>query len=232
MSKRVSNSLLDPFFMPLVAPLYAILPIPKRFPPEGIIAIGHLLAAAAAIGFAYSIDYWWGGLLVAAGVLGNHIADMVDGNHARQTNQCRNGGELLDHFTDPISFSYWMIGLGVATDQPWLALVCVLWIQAMAVLTNIRAKITGEFRLAHIGPTEFKIGLALFGLTITILHFIPAITPEKIANVLLYTLWGLAILGVLQLIIQLIRAVIAVNASGKEPDKSEWVVAGDQEKTD
>ena len=52
MSKRITHSLLDPYFAPLVPRLYAALSIPRRFPPEAIVGIGHLLAIAGAFGFA------------------------------------------------------------------------------------------------------------------------------------------------------------------------------------
>ena len=46
---------------------------------------GHLIAIGGAVGFAFSASYWWGGLLAAAGVAGNHLSDMVDGTQARRT---------------------------------------------------------------------------------------------------------------------------------------------------
>ena len=49
MSTRISRSFLDPIFLPLVKPLYRALPIPRAFPPEGIIAVGHLLAIAGTL---------------------------------------------------------------------------------------------------------------------------------------------------------------------------------------
>ena len=106
MSKRVSHSLLDPFIGPPIKALYPRLNIPAWFPPEGIVLAGHGLAIVGALGFAFATRNVWGGLCVAIGVAGNHFADCIDGTHARSTDQCRNGGELLDHFTDPLSFTY------------------------------------------------------------------------------------------------------------------------------
>lgn len=223
MGKRVSHSLLDPFMIPLVPRLYRVLPIPRRFPPEGIILIGHLLAITGAVGFAYAVTDWWGGVLVAIGVAGNHIADMVDGTHARSTDQCRNGGELLDHFTDPLSFSYWMIGLAVSCQSPYLGIITIVCIYATAVLTNIKAKIMGEFSLAAFGPTEFKTLLVLYGIAMSI---IVATAPVAIdaRTVALWSLRVLAAVGVLQLILNLVRAVIDVNRSGEAPDTTNWEV--------
>lgn len=234
MGKRVSRSLLDPFFFPLVIPLYRWLHIPRRFPPEGIILAGHIAAIAGAFGFAWSIEKWWGGLLAAAGVAANHAADMIDGTHARSTNQCRNGGELLDHFTDPLSFCYWVIGISVSVGRLDLALVCVICIYATAVLTNIRAKITGEFGLSAFGPTEFKTLLFINGLALSVAGLAMSHDPlryERILRTALVWLWILSVVGVLQLLLNLVRAVREVNASGASADTTNWVLA-DRKLTD
>ncbi len=224
MSRRISHSIIDPLVAPLVLPLYRALHIPRRFPPEGIVGIGHLLAIGGAVGFAFSDDRAWGGAIGAAGVLGNHIADMVDGTHARQTDQCRNGGELLDHFTDPLSFSYWMIGLGIAAGRLDLALATVILIYATAVLTSIKAKMLGEFTLRAFGPTEFKALLALLGvgLAIRVLVEPAGATGPDVVGVVLWVFTGV---GILQLLVGLVTSVREVNARGSAPDTSEWEVA-------
>ncbi|MCA9209072.1 MAG: CDP-alcohol phosphatidyltransferase family protein, partial [Planctomycetales bacterium] len=170
MSQRISHSLLDPVLTLPMKRWYPWLPLPRQLPPEAIVLTGHGLAIMAAVGFAFSTQYWWGGLLIALGVAGNHIADVFDGTHARATGQCRNGGELLDHFLDPLSFGAWAVGLGVCAGRPYLALALVAAIQAQALLTSIRAKMTGEFRLSRVGPTEFKSLLVLVAAALAIAH--------------------------------------------------------------
>lgn len=219
MSKRVSHSLLDPLIGPPLAAIYPHLNIPRWFPPEGIVATGHFLAIAGAIGLAFSTTYWWGGLLATAGIVGNHLADCVDGRHARSTGQCRNGGELLDHFTDPLSFTYWLVGLAIACSRLELGLVAVIVLMAMAVLTNLRAKLTGEFTLAAFGPTEFKTLLAVFGLTLTTLS---VFAPDVTQTTCLVGLAALTAIGLILLPIQLIQSVREVNRCGAQPDTSEW----------
>lgn len=221
MSARISHSLLDPHIGPRLSSLYQWMPIPRWFPPEGIVACGHLSAIAGAIGLGLSTQFAWGGLLAAAGIIGNHIADCVDGKHARATGQCRNGGELLDHFTDPLSFSYWLIGLAVACGQLEWGLAAVTILMAMAVLTNIRAKLTDQFVLASFGPTEFKTLLASFGILLTVASFgwLGTILPIQLATV---GLAALVVFGASLLPIQLYQAVKEVNRSGKQPDTSEW----------
>jgi archaetidylinositol phosphate synthase len=228
MGKRVSHSWLDPYFVPLVGPLYRMLPIPRRFPPEGIVVTGHLLAIGGALGFAYSAKYWWGGLLIVAGVAGNHMSDMIDGRHARSTDQCRNGGELLDHFIDPLSFSYWMIGLAVSSEWPYLAIPAVVCLYASALLVSIKAKLMGEFTLARFGPTEYKAMLTAYGLVIAALSAQMFGTSEGLPVIAARCLLGfLLVWGVIQLIVNLIKAIVEVNAHGAEPDTTPWQLESD-----
>jgi phosphatidylglycerophosphate synthase len=220
MSKRISNSVLDPHVGPVLKGLYPILRIPTWFPPEGIILVGHACAIAGAIGFAFSSQYWWAGLIAALGVIGNHTADCVDGTHARATGQCRNGGELLDHFTDPLSFAYWLVGIGVAAVSLELALAAVICLFAIAVLTNIKAKLIGEFTLSSFGPTEFKALLVLLGVTMSSVAWF---TPEYSVALITGALATLIVVGLVQLPIQLYQAVKEVNEFGGQPDTSEWI---------
>jgi len=224
MPKRVSHSLLDPFLTPPLKSLYKRMAIPARFPPEGIVLVGHLAAIAGAIGFAAADRWWWAGLLAAAGVAGNHTADVLDGTHARATGQCRNGGELLDHFVDPLSFSYWVTGLAYCADCMLLGIGGVIVIYAMAVLTNIRAKMIGEFALARFGPTEFKTLLAVFGLVMAGTSGGLWLAPKVGPRLAFWFLLTLFVAGFLQLIRSLYKAIRSVNAAGAPPDITEWEI--------
>lgn len=219
MAKRVSHSLLDPFFGPVIKKVYPRLPIPTWYPPEGIIAIGHVLAIVGGLGFAYSLDYWWCGLLISFGVAGNHFADCIDGTHARTTGQCRNGGELLDHWVDPLSFCYWLVGMAYCVERLDWGLIAVITLYATAVLTNIKAKLIGEFTLARFGPTEFKTILVIYGLVMSALTRQDVELARRVAR---YFFAALLVVGVLQLLINLVRAVKEVNEKGEQPDTSEW----------
>ena len=220
MAKRVSHSVLDPWIGPVLKSLYPILRIPRWFPPEGIVLTGHALAMVGGIGFAIATDHWWGGLLAMSGILGNHTADCIDGTHARATGQCRNGGELLDHFTDPISFTYWLIGIGYSVSRPDLALVAVVCLMALAILTNIKAKLLGEFTLARFGPTEFKTLLCCFGVMLTIVFLVNHDWSAMVAS---GGMFALTAMGLFQVPYQLLRAIKEVNRDGSDPDTSEWI---------
>lgn len=226
MSRRVSYSLLDPIVGPRLQALYPLLRIPKWFPPEGIVLIGHISAIVGAVGFAFSTQSWWGGLVGCAGVIGNHTADCVDGTHARATGQCRNGGELLDHFTDPLSFAYVLIGLAVACGRLELALAAVCCLFAMAVLTNIKAKMTGEFTLSAFGPTEFKTVLAVSGIALSVgtTSWLGSAFASQLA---LYGYAVMVVIGILMLVHQLVTSVMEVNQTGSEVDTTEWVTRTD-----
>lgn len=227
MANRISHSLLDPWIVPVVKRVYPALPIPRRFPPEGLILFGHVSAILGAVGFAMSLTTWWGGWLAALGVAGNHFFDSIDGTHARATNQCRNGGELLDHFTDPLSFAYWLIGWSVAIQQLEFGIAGVVILFATAVLTNIKAKITGEFTLASFGPTEFKALLVLMGTTAAIVSQF-GIGNLAILEGLRSGAWisyaAMIVVGIVQLVAGLIQAVRDVNQVTTGVDTSEWNV--------
>jgi phosphatidylglycerophosphate synthase len=226
MPQRVSYSVLDPWITVPLKALYPRLPIPRRVAPEAIVACGHLSAILGAVGFALAPRSPWGGVLAALGVALNHTCDVLDGTHARATGQCRNGGELLDHFVDPLSFSYWAAGLAFGAAHyspwaPWLGMAGIIVIYATAVLTSIRAKMIGEFTLARFGPTEFKTLLVIVGATLAVL----AATGQGMrgAQVAFWFSATLTAAGLAQLILSLYRSIRDVNAQGAAPaDTTEW----------
>ena len=220
MPARISHSVLDPILFPLVPRLYNVLALPKKLWPEAIVVTGHLIAAVGAVALAFSTQLWWCGLVVALAVAGNHAADMIDGTHARKTGQCRNGGELLDHFLDPLSFSYWLVGLSISVDRIELGLVLVVMLYATALLTSIKAKITGEFVLGRFGPTEFKGLLVLYGIfSACVVGISGASTGVTVAT---ESIAVFVVIGFLQLAANLVKAVREVNRCGSEADTSSW----------
>ena len=145
---------------------------------------------------------------------------MIDGTHARKTGQCRNGGELLDHFLDPLSFSYWLVGLSISVDRIELGLVLVVMLYATALLTSIKAKITGEFVLGRFGPTEFKGLLVLYGVFIAcVVGISGASTGVTVAT---ESIVVFVVIGFLQLAANLVKAIREVNRCGAEADTSSW----------
>jgi phosphatidylglycerophosphate synthase len=231
MAKRVSHSQLDPWLTTPLRGLYPRLRIPSRLPPEAIVTCGHVAAIVGAAGFACSTRWWWGGLLAALGVALNHACDVLDGTHARATNQCRNGGELLDHFVDPLSFAYWAAGLSYGALNyspwaPWMGMAGIAVIFATAVLTNIRAKMIGEFTLARFGPTEFKTLLVLLALFEAALVGVGGAAANQAPRLAFWFIVVMTIAGAVQLLISLVRAVREVNAeTATAADSTEWQVS-------
>jgi archaetidylinositol phosphate synthase len=225
-SQRISHSLLDPYLTIPAKRQYHRLGIPAWLPPEAIVGAGHACAVAGAVGLAYSTTTWWGGLLAAAGVAANHYCDVFDGTHARATGQCRNGGELLDHFCDPLSFAYCLVGIAVSCGRLDLGLAAVIILFATAVLTNIKAKLTGQFTLSAFGPTEFKTLLSVYGL---ILAGCVAAGVTGIVTAVTWAFGALILFGGVQLVWGLVTAVKEVNEHGRQADTSEWVTTRQSE---
>jgi archaetidylinositol phosphate synthase len=227
-SQRISHSLLDPYLTIPAKRHYDRLRIPAWLPPEAIVGAGHACAIGGAVGLAYSTSTWWGGLLGAAGVIGNHYCDVFDGTHARTTGQCRNGGELLDHFCDPLSFAYCLVGIAVSCGRLDFGLAAVIVLFATAVLTNIRAKLIGEFTLSAFGPTEFKTLLSVYGLVVA--GCVAAGVPGIVTGVT-WAFGALIVVGAIQLVHGLASAVRDVNRHGRPADTTEWMTTRDSQPT-
>jgi phosphatidylglycerophosphate synthase len=157
------------------------------------------------------------------------VRSCIDGTHACSTGQCRNGGKLLDHFTDPLSFAYWLVGIAIACGRLDLGLAAVICLYATAVLTNIKTKLLGEFTLASFGPTEFKSILALFGMVLCILALGWKETIDR-GPVVFWFFVVLLGIGGLQLVVNLVRAIRDVNKYGQQPDTTEWETTRSEEK--
>ena len=219
-ANRVSHSLLDPYLTTPFRKYYPALNLPKRLPPEAIVLMGHAAGIAAALCMAVTPTIPWLGILSALFVVAHHLCDVFDGQHARATGQCRNGGELLDHFLDPLSIAYLVLGWGFAVGHPLWALPGALIVMATAVLTNLKAKLGGTFELPALGPTEFK----------TFMTFLPLVAaagytfaPTVIVPVLGYSLLSLTAAAALRLPFEIVSAVRSVNRSSQEADTTEWV---------
>ena len=222
---RISESVLDRWLSTPVRKLYPHLRIPRRFPPEGIVVFGHLSAIAAAVGFAFAWSSVVGGLIAALFVALSHISDCLDGTHARATDQCRNGGELLDHFLDPLSFSYWLIGIAVGLARLELGIAALVVLNATAILTSLEAKMLGEFRLARFGPTEFKALLSVSGLAAAVAVWFGRGTEGQ--AIAAWAFLALIIVGGVQLKLRLVHSVLRVNREGTAPDVTEWETKGE-----
>ena len=216
MPARVTHSLLDPYVTTPARAWYPRLRLPRRLPPEAIVLFGNASAAGAAACLAASPGRPWAGLLGAGLVLLYHFADVFDGQHARATGQCRNGGELLDHFCDPVSLSLLCAGWARAGGAfEWSAAAAIL-VMGKGLLENLKAKLGANFEVGRFGPTELKFAFAgLLAAT--------AAMPADTARAMLFWTFAAALaVAWLAFPLEIAAAVRAVNRSGHEADTSEW----------
>ena len=113
--------------------------------------------------------------------------------------------------------------MAYSAGRRWLGLAGVIVIYAMAVLTNIRAKMIGEFTLARFGPTEFKTLLVMFGMLQAALAAAGA--GEEGPQRAFWFVAAMVAAGVAQLTRSLWQSVREVNARGTAPaDVTEWQI--------
>lgn len=221
---KISSSRIDARLVPIVRGFYAAHPIPSRVPPELIVISGHLVALIAGLSLALSTRAWWWGVIGAVCVFLNQITDMLDGTHARATGQCRNSGDLLDHFLDPLSYAYWVIGIGVAADSIALVIPALLLLYSFITLTYILQRMTGELRIPRLGSTEYRFFIVLYGI---ISALICAILGESVAiRVAFYSLLAMMISYFLELVLQLRKSIKRVDTEFKLQDVDAWHAQG------
>ena len=215
-AKRISHSLLDPWVTTPLRSLYPSLRLPRRLPPEAIVMGGNAAAAGAAGCFAVALHSPIAAVVGGLLTLLYHAADVFDGQHARATNQCRNGGELLDHLCDPVSLSLLATAWAYAAGLPLLAIPAVLIVMTNGLLENLKAKLGADFEVGRFGPTEMKFAIAT-------LMLLTAVLPLDAAHLMLaWTFRASLAAGAIALPLQVVRAVRVVNASQHRPDVSEW----------
>ena len=142
--------------------------IPAWVTPDGLTALA--MVAAFATGAGYVLSNWHPGWLALSvvGYVVHWFGDSLDGTIARFRGCERpRYGYFIDHSCDGLATLVILGGLGLS---PYLrvdvALIAVVAYLLMSVHTFLLAKVSGEFRLSHLGggPTELRI--VLIGLTI------------------------------------------------------------------
>jgi len=212
---KVTEGIIDKYFF-FIAPgerVYRMLHIPRWLPPEAIVILGFLFSVAAAFGFSYAHLHPHAALLASLFVYGNMVSDYMDGRHARATGQCRNGGEILDHFFDPLSFAVIVIGIGASVNRLDLAIGSVLGIYGNAALVFQEAMIMTVLTLKKVGPNEARLLFMGYGVLVWWL---------KSEAVTVNFLYVSAALSLGQLVIELVRTVNRVNRDGPPPDNTPW----------
>jgi len=212
---KVTEGIIDRYFF-FIAPgerVYKALHIPKALPPECIVLLGFFFSAAAGIAFSQAENYVYAGLLGSLFVYGNLVSDYMDGRHARATGQCRNGGEILDHFFDPLSFAVIVIGIGSSVNRLDLSIALILGIYGNAALVFQEAMIMGVLTLKKIGPNEARLLFIGYGFLVW---------WQQSASFGVIFLYFSSALSLGQLAFELIKTVNRVNREGPPPDNTPW----------
>jgi archaetidylinositol phosphate synthase len=148
--------------------------MPAWVTPNGLTALGFAGAVVVFVGYALAPVH--SGLLwiATAGLAINWLGDSVDGTLARYRGIERpRFGFYLDNSIDVLEQLLIVLGLALSgVFKPDLALLCLIAFLMMSVLTLIRDKVVGEFRLAYggIGLTELRVMLAIIN---AMVYFFP-----------------------------------------------------------
>jgi len=224
---KVSVGLVDNYlyFLCPGQPTYERLNIPTWVPPECIVLSGFAFACLAALSFSFATTYSVAGLFAAFFVYCNFVSDYMDGRHARTTNQCRNGGELLDHVMDCHSFAAIAVGIAASVGRLDLALVQLVTIYGSALTVFQEAMMLKTLTLQAIGPNEARFLYILIGLLLpACLTFASSGAAETAVVGFLY---GTNCLSAFQLVNELIHTINRVNKFGPPPDVTPWVRSRD-----
>ncbi len=141
---------------------------PKWVTSDLLTVIGILGAIIIATGYILSdknINFLW---ISIAGLIINWYGDSLDGTLARVRGKQRPlYGYYLDHTIDGINESIMFIGAGLSSlmHLPLAMTILVLYL-LMTINVSINAHLKQEFRLtyAKLGPTEFRIIIAVVNL--------------------------------------------------------------------
>lgn len=163
------RSLLLPLYKRFVVdPLLPV--IPRSLHPNVITHVGHVVnALGVAVLVASPARPAWTYLAAMAAVQLYVFCDNADGGHARRTQQCSPGGELLDHGLDLLNVTYIAIvaALAIGATAPWTAAIAIVLPLACA-LTYWEQGETGLFSLGALNQIESAMVLSgvLVGSTI------------------------------------------------------------------
>lgn len=138
---------------------------PRWVTSDMLTVVGTLGALLVGLGFVMtcrSIDWLW---LSVAGLAINWYGDSLDGTLARVRN-CQRPvyGYYLDHTVDCVNEALMFVGAGLSPLMNLdLALAIFVLYLCMTINVSINAHLKSEFRLtyAKLGPTEFRILIAL-----------------------------------------------------------------------
>jgi archaetidylinositol phosphate synthase len=153
--------------------------MPAWVTPNGLTALGFAGAVVVLIGYGLVMFHSGWVWMATAGLAINWLGDSVDGTLARYRSIERpRFGFYLDNAIDVLEQLLIVLGLAVSgIFRPDLAWLCLIAFLMMSVLTLIRDKVVGEFKLAYggIGLTELRVMIAIIN---AMVYFFPPLPFE------------------------------------------------------
>lgn len=162
--------------------------LPPPVKPDHLTLLGVVGSLLCGIGFAASGSSSLWLLLVFGGLLLNWFGDSLDGNLARVRRIERpTYGFFVDHTSDILSQVLIFIGMAVSPNirfQTGCLLLMSYWLAAM--FTFIRTISARVFQISYygIGPTEIRLGLMVYALSLLTLGPIPIDTGFGIMSLM------------------------------------------------
>ncbi len=162
--------------------------LPRRVQPDHLTLVGVVGSLMCGIGFAASGSSHLWLLLVFGGLFLNWFGDSLDGNLARVRRIERpTYGFFVDHTSDILSQVMIFIGMAVSSNvrfQTGCLLLMSYWLAAM--FTFIRTISSRVFQISYygIGPTEIRLGLMVYALSLLTLGPMPIDTGFGILSLM------------------------------------------------
>ena len=184
---------------------------PRWVTSDMLTLLGSFGALMVGTGFVlthFGIDWLW---LSIGGLFVNWFGDSLDGTLARVRN-CQRPvyGYYLDHTIDCVNEALMFVGAGLSplVDLNLALLLFILYL-FMTINVSMNAHLKSEFRLtyAKLGPTEFRILVALFCLLL--ITFPSWATFERPVSLAGHT-FNITILDLLALLLVVLLSVIYV----------------------
>ena len=162
--------------------------LPQWIKPDHLTLLGlggSLLCCIGFVASALSSHWLW---LVVLGLVLNWAGDSLDGNLARVRRTERpNYGFFVDHSSDIISQALVFIGMGLSPYvrfETGCLLLMSYWLASM--FTFIRTISVQVFQISYfgIGPTEIRLGLIVYVLSLLTVGTLPVVTPVGVVSLM------------------------------------------------
>ena len=209
--EKKSYSILDGIVTPRVRKIYPYLHIPVWFNPKLLIFAGQFFAILASFCLANIPEYSGLGFVAAFSVVLNYFFDLIDGHHARTTNQCTNSGEFLDTTLDNLTYCFLFMGLAVAANMWFLGMLITYCFFITAMAGKYRRDLFRKTTIGYFGPAEIR---TIFIMISLIMVYEPSVVFYLVP---LFTI--ITMLGSLRQIFKISKEIDSIETR----DRSQWL---------